>query len=549
MRQKYDYYVSLYHVMAKFVLTKRYVNKVKAMIFALCPIEKQCLQRKTMQICLSVWCVGFLIFYILFVRNPGIYTFVLACFFVTAVTEELLRLVVKHIERRILRQMEKMLNDVRHFYYDTHSISVALQESEVVAGDEIKIHIELLLEVLSSENIEEAVEEYNRSNENRFLKLFLSQCVAIQEYGDTERNGESVFVRNLSSLREDILNYLLQLDRLQLEFGGLTFISLTPILVLPLIRTTAIATLPELFSFYHGTEGTVWPVIYLVTTALVYSSILEMQELDAKRKTLYALLQRLGMKKYIAAMLNYWERHHYGSIILLRRRLRRAGEQIAPKYFFLSKILGFCLTVSVGGVVLIYAKGKNEQLMLLETCILLLIGVLAYFIPDIRLRYRATLMRMNMLSEVTQFQSIIMMQMFIPDITVLRILMTMEQFAVIFRQSIRDCINEYSYSVTYALSNMKESENYEPFRRLCDNLLTVDKIGIERSFEEIIQDREHFQRQREADSYRMIRKKSGQAKLIAFIPMLLIMVTYLILPYGMEAMRQFSVIMQEINGI
>ena len=63
-----------------------------------------------------------------------------------------------------------MLNDVRHFYYDTHSISAALQESAVVAGDEIKIHIELLLEVLSSENIEEAVEEYNRSNENQFLK-------------------------------------------------------------------------------------------------------------------------------------------------------------------------------------------------------------------------------------------------------------------------------------------------------------------------------------------------------------------------------------------
>ena len=549
MRPKYDYYVSLCNLMEKFVLTKRYVNKVKSMLFALCPIEKRCLQRKTAQICLLVWGVGFLLFYILFVSSPGIYTFVLACFFITAVAEELLRLVVKRIERRILRQMEKMLNDVRHFYYDTHSISAALQESAVVAGDEIKIHIELLLEVLSSENIEEAVEEYNRFNKNQFLKLFLSQCVAIQEYGDTERKGESVFVRNLSSLREDILNHLLQLDRMQLEFGGLTFISLTPILVLPFIRTTAIATLPELVGFYHGTGGTVFPVIYLVITALVYSSILEMQELDAKGKTVYALLQQIGKNKHVAAMLNYWEQRHYGKIVLLKRRLRRAGEHIAPQYYFLSKILGFCLTVSVGGIVLIYAKGKNELLRLQEASVLLLMGVVAYFIPDIRLRYRATLMQMNMLSEVTQFQSIIMMQMFIPDITVLRILMTMEQFSVIFRQSIRDCINEYSYSVSYALSNMKESENYEPFRRLCDNLLTVDKIGIVRSFEEIIQDREHFQRQRESDSYRMIRKKSGHAKMIAFIPMVLIMVTYLILPYSMEAMRQFTVIMQEINGI
>lgn len=158
-------------------------------------------------------------------------------------------------------------------------------------------------------------------------------------------------------------------------------------------------------------------------------------------------------------------------------------------------------------------------------------------------------MQMNMLSEVTQFQSIILMQMYIPDITVLRILTTMEQFAYIFRVSIQDCINEYSYSVQEALQRMKMAEGYEPFRRLCDNLLTVDKIGIVRSFEEIIQDRMHFQKQREADTYRMIKKKADYAKMIAFIPMLLIITTYLILPYGVEAMRQFSMIMEELNGI
>ena len=182
-----------------------------------------------------------------------------------------------------------------------------------------------------------------------------------------------------------------------------------------------------------------------------------------------------------------------------------------------------------------------------EIGIILLCALLAYEIPDLRLWYKTALMRMNMLSEVTQFQSIILMQMFIPDITVLRILTSMEQFAFIFRSGIQECINEYSYSVEESLSTMREAESYEPFRRLCDNLLMVDKIGIIRAFEEITQDREHFQKQREEDTYRMIRKKAGQAKVLAFVPMLTIMFSYLIFPYGVEALNQFSAIMQELN--
>lgn len=125
----------------------------------------------------------------------------------------------------------------------------------------------------------------------------------------------------------------------------------------------------------------------------------------------------------------------------------------------------------------------------------------------------------------------------------------MEQFAFIFRTGIQECINEYSYFVVESLSTMKEAESYEPFRRLCDNLLMVDKIGIIRAFEEIAQDREHFQKQREEDTYRMIRKKAGKAKLLAFVPMLTIMLSYLIFPYGVEALNQFSAIMQDLNAM
>ena len=273
-----------------------------------------------------------------------------------------------------------------------------------------------------------------------------------------------------------------------------------------------------------------------------------MQELDAHSHT-NKLLRTLDKNRYISAVLNCWEKRNYGRMIQQERKLRCAGEMIPARLFFLEKVLYMGATVALGIVVLVWAKKGRTGILWYECIVLLICGMGAYFRPNVRVCYRKSLMRMNMLSEVTLFQSIIMMQMFIPDITVLRILTMLEQFAYIFRASIQDCINEYSYSVKSALQGMKSAEHYEPFRRLCDNLLTVDKIGIVRSFEEIVQDRMHFQKQRDADTYRMIKKKSDYAKMIAFIPMLSIMITYLILPYGIEAVRQFSLILEDLSRV
>ena len=170
-----------------------------------CPLEEYWLQKKTIRLCLLIWGSTGLITGLLFLRSPGIYTLALALFYSVVVSKEWMRIAEKSTERRILKQLEKALNDVRHFYYDTHSVTGALTEVAGLNGYEMCLHINALIEVLESENLMDTVEEYNCQSGNRFLKMFLSQCVAIQEYGDCEQNGESIFIRNVNELRVDIL--------------------------------------------------------------------------------------------------------------------------------------------------------------------------------------------------------------------------------------------------------------------------------------------------------------------------------------------------------
>ena len=351
----------LYCMVEACPVTQGYVRKTREMFLRHCPLEEQRLQKKTIQLCLMVWGSAGLITGLLFLRSPGMYNLALALFYSVAVSKELIRIAEKSTERRILKQLEKALNDVRHFYYDTHSVIGALEEVASLCGYEMRLHIEALIAVLESENLMESVEEYNRLSGNRFLKMFLSQCVAIQEYGDCERNGESIFIRNLNDLRADILNYLLQMDRLQLEFSGLTFITLTPLLALPVIRSTAIATLPELASFYDGASGVILQVVYLLVTVAIYAAIVEMQELDAGLSKRHQMLHCLERNRAITVWLDAWEKRNYGKVQKMKRRLRRAGESMSPRLWILEKAVYLCVAVVLGAGLFLYAHGKERN--------------------------------------------------------------------------------------------------------------------------------------------------------------------------------------------
>lgn len=624
--KKQSIFSLFYNFFVRLFLTRRYVLRVRQMYLSHCPMEPERLNVKTIKVCFGVWAGGMLILYLVFMRNPSIYNMVLAIFLISVVSIELVRFISKAMEKKILRQLEKFLNDVRHFYYDTHSVVASIQEAAGQARYELRIHAERLCEVLTAADVKDAAEEYNQSSSNRFLKLFLSQCVATQEYGDTLHDGESLFIRNINDLRADILNYLLQLERLQLEFAGLTFITVIPVLTTDAIKDVAIEMLPELEAFYSGAIGVLAPPIFLCITILIYIVIIKMQELDAGesggKKSVFAVLARV---RAISNVLDVWEDKNYGKVIKQRERLRRAGERISPRQWLLQKV-SFALMAFFVGIWLFSVSHYRErevlststdniaslssaatlkqveqmkevtirvvnhykdvegvgELTLLndikqvidsnvladvvakecmrriteyqdsylkwyELVFVLILSVGAFYIPLLLIKYKESLMKMNMLSEVTTFQSIIMMQMYIPDITVPTILTSMEQFALIFRASLQDCINELSFSWQDALENMKEKERYEPFGRLCDNFIIADKIGIGLAFEEIAQDREHFQKQRDLDTERMIKQKSGRAKLIAFIPLVVIILAYLIVPFGVESYHQFTVIMNELK--
>lgn len=191
---------------------------------------------------------------------------------------------------------------------------------------------------------------------------------------------------------------------------------------------------------------------------------------------------------------------------------------------------------------------KNEYLKWYEVVFIIFLSYLAYWMPYWMILIRKSIMKLNMNNEVIQFQSIILMLMYIDRMTVPKILEFMESFAVIFKDSIRTCLNEYDAGDIEALNKLRDAEDYRPFQRLVDNCLISDKIGIEKACDEVAVERANFIDERKQDEEMNITNKGILSKFCGYVFFLFVIAIYLIIPFMVSIMKQFHAFSNGINN-
>lgn len=175
------------------------------------------------------------------------------------------------------------------------------------------------------------------------------------------------------------------------------------------------------------------------------------------------------------------------------------------------------------------------------------IGALGYQLPYLLIITRKDMMLMAQENEVIQFQSIISMLMHIKQVTVEDILQWMCRFSIIFKDSLQNCINDLASGETNALESLKENEPYLPFQKIVDNLIDADSVGIENAFVEVDGDRTASQKKREQDNELYITHKSNLATVLAFIPILLLIIGYICGPILFASNSSLSSLSASLN--
>ena len=175
-----------------------------------------------------------------------------------------------------------------------------------------------------------------------------------------------------------------------------------------------------------------------------------------------------------------------------------------------------------------------------QLLVALLVAVGAFYAPVIYLLFRQQIIDMRREEEVVRFQSIMLILMHINGTTLSIILEWMERFSFCFKESISECRINLPSGTQNALEDLKDQESFEPFKDFVDNLLSIDRVGVEKAFDEIQTDREYYMKKREEDRAENLEKKVTWARVIMYVPLFSTIIFYLMVPMAMYVFQMFT---------
>lgn len=182
----------------------------------------------------------------------------------------------------------------------------------------------------------------------------------------------------------------------------------------------------------------------------------------------------------------------------------------------------------------IYEKLKlygNEYFKWIEIIVAVLIAYAMYYMPIVILMFQRKMRAMEMEDEIMQFQTIILMLMYIERISVEYIIEWLARYANLFKDPLLKCLNNYESGAIEALEELKEDAPYKDFVRIVDSLESaVENVKLTEAFDELETERNFFQEVRKETNERLINKKARIGRAIGFAPMVTLFVGYLIGP-------------------
>lgn len=452
-------------------------------------------------------------------------------------TAEVLSAQKRKREIRELMEFADFLSEMKEEFSLCKSVTEAIFRTSEAASAALRPYLEKIVYFLEDEETD--VSEFTYPSHLKQMKLFLIQCRNAVWYGSGKHAEESVFVRNMTELRRDVLNECTKRSQTEYLFAGLGLVAAVPAAFFPAVRSWGIKNMPELAEFYHGTVGRIVVLCLFLCTVCSYFLM------RLLRRSNGALYRRPAFLECFLAfpVLERLEKRAEGGFFerFGRKRLMQAGiEKNGMQYWIFAGSAGTIL----GVVYVFFLWGAPASVLLsgaFGTFLLGALGTMALY------RYLSYLRGLGITGEVLGLQSIILLLFEAPNMTIGKLLETMGEYAEIFRANLLFCADRYASEESEALAMLTEEGLPQEFRRMTKKLQISERLGLVPAFAELSADRQYFREQQRIDTEQQLHKRVANAQVLAFLPMFFLLFAYLILPFLAASLGQMTDIFGEMN--
>jgi ribosomal protein L29 len=182
----------------------------------------------------------------------------------------------KHIDKlhyKMLFEEADALSELRQEYLRLRSIPEALQS--INPGKLIKRSIDEIYTVITSENVQENLDEFYNACPLKTVQTLAGVCYTVNESGEdpAQAGTNSIFVTALGMITNEVNLEIRRIRLIKSQFGALEWLPLAPLAFLKPIKAFFVSRIPGTAAIYDGTLGYIFLIICLVVSMVAYKTI------------------------------------------------------------------------------------------------------------------------------------------------------------------------------------------------------------------------------------------------------------------------------------
>lgn len=194
-------------------------------------------------------------------------------------------------------------------------------------------------------------------------------------------------------------------------------------------------------------------------------------------------------------------------------------------------LLGEQKKLAIERIIKKYKSYRSAQFNWKDVLSIYLISVLSFFLPDALLLIRRRVIKIDAMNEISKFQLICSLLLHIKQIGVDNLLEWLERFSIIFKNPLQEAIMDYDSGAEPALKKLKACSENDDFRKLIEHMLSaVNRISIQRAFEDLDSEKNYYRERRQTIYQRIVDKKISLGRMIGFIPTYSVILLYFMFP-------------------
>lgn len=343
-------YDKLYNNLENMFGVKGYTRKIRGVFEMYFPGDERLIKELTVKMVVGIFTFLVASIVIVLMLKPTVYMLFCTVVLVYVINDQVVHYIITSNEAKMLLELDNFIELLQFNFLQNSMIDEALHDCMIGKNKLIERHVQKILDVIQSENMEDALYVYNATVRNNFLKELMCICVTVFQYGDTKIDGRSSFLDNLKRLKDRIGSASVDNNELKYNFMMLPILCVIPLFAAQFLKDWAISMIPELEAYFNGYYGFIVTIVCAVVSIVSYVLVNALREDGMVDLSDHAFLQWISDIPFIHGRLVAYYNSNYGKELQISKLLRQLGSRLTVYTLAIKRMLfaviAFVVTLS-----------------------------------------------------------------------------------------------------------------------------------------------------------------------------------------------------------